>query len=207
MFVFGVGESGGNILLEKTYDAGELLDRDFRVDAGRIFQVLVCRLEDGRNELFPGDDGAEAVIRRSKTAIHDDVDTVGSSAGVGVGILLPCADSLQLEESAADITEEHFAIAGFRFRELLGVEGRDALFELAEGTHLLINSSPRIIFQECVVLMKPGGSSRGWGEFEKDVVLEIVNEGIPIGGWLCGAGGARGSCRAGGCRPKECSSN
>ncbi len=92
--ISGIGERGGNVILEETDDVGDLLQRDLGVYVRRVLEVLPSGYEDGGDLLFARDDGLEAFVGRGELSLHQAEDAVCDSAGVVVGILLPLTDGL-----------------------------------------------------------------------------------------------------------------
>ena len=100
----------GTSCWKKLMMSGNLLDGDFGEDARRVLEIGVRRGEQCGHLFFAGDERAQAVVGRSKFALHQDECRVGAGARVGVGVLLPRADGFECEQLRADVVEHNFAV-------------------------------------------------------------------------------------------------
>ena len=188
-----VGERRRHVVLEEIHQAGQLLQRDLRVDPRRVVEVPARVGQRGGHLFLAGDQCAQPRLRRGELALHQGERAAGDAAGIAVGILLPRPDRLQREQGAADVVEQQLAVALHVFAERLRVHRGHARLPLPERLDVGVDAGARVVLQLAVPGMQAvgGGGARVGGEV---VVVEIAvgqaHEGL-VGG-RCRAGGGRG---------------
>ena len=96
--VFHGTERQRHVFLKEADDARQLLDRDLRIDARRILQILARGFEYLRHLPFARDHRLQALALRSEIAAHDHEDGVAGRARIAIRILFPAADRFDVEQ-------------------------------------------------------------------------------------------------------------
>ena len=92
--IAGIGKGRRHIVLKEVNDARQLLDGDLGVDVRRVLEIHARVVEQRRHLFFARNQGAQAIVRRSKFALHERESAVGQSRSNS------CRDSFPMDESS-----------------------------------------------------------------------------------------------------------
>ena len=181
-------------MLEKADDIRQLLQRNFRIDPRRILQVLPRRRQNRRHLLLARNQRPQPLVHRRKIALHQHERAVRDPPRIGVGILLPTPNSLQLELVPPNVVADNGKVALGALVQ--AVRGKCVEFPLVspQSGDLRLNARAAVVLQLRVVLVEAQLGSAGRPEVKYHVGKVMIGQraesrasigSFGIDGWGC----------------------
>ena len=119
-------EGARQILVDEPQRAAQALEADLHEDAGRILDVVLRRLNEARHLAQLGHDTPGALGERGVVEQRLAGEARRQHVGIVLGIALPGAHRLELEEPRADVGLEGRPLEPLDVRQPRRIDGREA---------------------------------------------------------------------------------
>ncbi len=149
-------------LAEELLVAVELLDRDFRVDAGHVRKVAPRRGEHLGHRAFARHEAPQAHGSGRVVALDEGVGRVGDAAAVHVWITGPAPDAVQVEPARFQPVQQELAIEPVLRRQRSRIDAHERVAEPGDRGKFLPERRAGIVLQLPVELVQAeiGGVGR-----------------------------------------------
>ena len=163
----------GDVRFEEGDDPGKLLERDRRIPARGVLEILPRGLQHGGHLLLAIDQRSQPFVGRGELAAHDYERAPGDSARVDVRIPLPAPDDRQIQEGGADIGQQQLAVGGGVRRAGGEVDVLEPFLEFLQGSDARVDRRAREVLELRVVLVQ-AGRRRARGRVLEEHLLEVA---------------------------------